>query len=128
MRRLATLPLLHEPGTAWKYGLSTDVLGYLVEVVSQRTLQQFFRERIFEPLGMKDTYFFLPEEKVSRLASAYRPARNGRLHELADEPIQEGPVIFSTSYHYLGPRTYYSGGAGLVSTVGRLFPFLPDDS
>ena len=123
MRRLATLPLLHQPGTAWKYGLSTDVLGYLIEVVSQRTLEQFFRERIFEPLGMKDTYFFLPEEKVSRLASVYRPARNGRLRELTDEPIQEGPVIFSTSYHYRGPRTYFSGGVGLVSTADDYFRF-----
>ena len=122
MRRLATLPLLHEPGTAWKYGLSTDVLGYLIEIVSQRTLEQFFRERIFEPLGMKDTYFFLPEEKVSRLASVYRPVRDG-LRELTDEPIQEGPVIFSTSYHYRGPRTYFSGGAGLVSTVDDYFRF-----
>lgn len=122
MRRLATLPLLHEPGTAWKYGLSTDVLGYVVEVVSRETLEQFFRERVFEPLGMKDTYFFLPEDKVSRLASVYRPARDG-LRKLTEGPIREGPVLFSTSYHYRGPRTYFSGGAGLVSTVDDYYRF-----
>jgi CubicO group peptidase (beta-lactamase class C family) len=122
MTRLARMPLLHEPGTAWKYGLSTDVLGYVVEVVSQETLEQFFRERIFEPLGMKDTYFFLPEDKVSRLASVYRPARDG-LRKLGEEPVHEGPVLFSTSYHYRGPRTYFSGGAGLVSTSDDYFRF-----
>ncbi|MGH9462756.1 MAG: serine hydrolase domain-containing protein [Vicinamibacteria bacterium] len=122
MTRLAKMPLLHEPGTAWKYGLSTDVLGYVVEVVSQETLELFFRERIFEPLGMKDTYFYLPEDRVSRLASVYRPVRDG-LRKLGEEPIQEGPVLFSTSYQYRGPRTYFSGGAGLVSTMDDYYRF-----
>ena len=122
MTRLAKMPLLHEPGTAWKYGLSTDVLGYVVEVASQETLEQFFRERIFEPLGMKDTYFYLPGDKVSRLASVYRPVREG-LRKLGEEPIHEGPVLFSTSYPYRGPRTYFSGGVGLVSTVDDYYRF-----
>jgi len=123
VRRLASLPLLHEPGSGWKYGLSTDVLGHLVEVVSGRTLEEFFEESIFQPLGMKDTHFFLPEEKIPRLASVYRRAENGRLRELPEGPIQEGPVLFSTSYHYRGPRTYFSGGAGLVSTADDYFRF-----
>ncbi len=122
IRRLAKQPLLHEPGTAWKYGLSTDVLGHLVEVASGKTLETFFEEEIFVPLGMKDTHFFLPEAKVSRLASVYR-LRDGNLHELSAEPIEEGPLVFSTSYHYLGPRTYFSGGAGLVSTVDDYYRF-----
>lgn len=122
IRRLAKQPLLHEPGTAWKYGLSTDVLGRLVEVVSGKTLAKFFEEDIFAPLGMKDTHFFLPEEKVSRLASVYR-LRDGNLRELPVEPIEEGPVVFSASYHYQGPRTYFSGGAGLVSTVDDYYRF-----
>ena len=117
IRRLAKQPLLHEPGTAWKYGLSTDVLGWLVEIVSGKTLAEFFEEDIFVPLGMKDTHFFLPEEKVPRLASVYRLRSDGNLRELSAEPIEEGPVVLSTSYHYRGPRTYFSGGAGLVSTV-----------
>ncbi len=123
IRRLAKQPLLHEPGTAWKYGLSTDVLGRLVEVASGRTLAEFFEEDIFLPLGMKDSYFFLPEEKVSRLASVYRPRRGGGLRELLAGPIAEGAVVFSTSYHYQGPQTYFSGGAGLVSTVDDYYRF-----
>lgn len=122
MARLATMPLLHEPGTAWKYGLSTDVLGYVIEVVSGTTLDQFFRERIFEPLRMSDTYFFLPADEVPRLAAVYRPVRDG-LRKLVEEPIQEGPVLFSTSSHYRGPRTYFSGGVGLVSTARDYFRF-----
>ena len=123
VRRLAEQPLLHEPGTAWKYGLSTDVLGRLVEIASGKTLAEFFEEEIFVPLGMKDTHFFLPEEKMSRLASVYRLRRDGILRELPAEPIEEGPVNFSTSYHYQGPRTYFSGGTGLVSTVDDYYRF-----
>ena len=123
IRRLATQPLLHEPGTAWKYGLSTDVLGRLVEIVSGKTLAEFFEEDIFVPMGMKDTHFFLPEEKVPRLASVYRLRSDGNLRELPAEPIEEGPVVFSTSYHYRGPQTYFSGGAGLVSTVDDYYRF-----
>ena len=121
--RLAMQPLAHEPGTAWKYGLSTDVLGRLVEIASGKTLAGYFEENIFVPLGMKDSHFFLPVEKVSRLASVYRLRRDGGLRELAEEPIIEGPLVFSTSYHYRGPQTYFSGGAGLVSTVDDYYRF-----
>ncbi len=71
VKRLASLPLLFNPGERFEYSLGVDVLGYLVEVVSGKSLAEFFRERIFEPLGMKDTYFFLPEGKEKRLATAY---------------------------------------------------------
>ena len=71
MKVLATIPLLHQPGARVEYGLSIDVLGHLVEVVSGMPLNQFFSERIFKPLGMKDTHFFIPEAKRERLATVY---------------------------------------------------------
>jgi CubicO group peptidase (beta-lactamase class C family) len=67
IEQLAALPLMHQPGERWTYGLNTDVLGYLVEVVSGLTLDEFFRQRIFEPLGMADTWFYLPSDKHARL-------------------------------------------------------------
>src|SRR5258705_4365930 len=71
VKRLATQPLLFNPGERWEYSLGVDVLGRLVEVISGKPLDEFFRTRIFEPLEMKDTYFYLPESKVDRLAVAY---------------------------------------------------------
>jgi CubicO group peptidase (beta-lactamase class C family) len=100
--KLAALPLNFEPGTAWEYGLSTDVCGRLVEVLSGRTLEQFFEERIFEPLGMKDSHFVVPEAKLSRLATVYRAGATKGLEPL---PLPSPK-----------PR-YLSGGGGLVSTA-----------
>ena len=71
VKHLASLPLLFNPGERWEYSLGVDVLGRLVEVVSGKPLDEFFRVRIFEPLGMKDTYFYPPENKLDRLAAAY---------------------------------------------------------
>jgi CubicO group peptidase (beta-lactamase class C family) len=68
VRRLASLPLVHQPGSAAQYSLSTDVLGRLVEVISGQDLESFMRSRIFQPLGMNDTYFDLPADKTGRLA------------------------------------------------------------
>ena len=124
VKRLAKLPLVHQPGKKAEYSLSTDVLGYLVEVVSGMPLDQFFKERIFEPLGMRDTYFFLPDNKVDRLAAVYTPNDDGEIDRLPEEKIEMGPVVFSTSYHYKGPKTYFSGGAGLVSTAPDYARFL----
>lgn len=111
MKKLGSLPLMHQPGEKWTYGLNTDVLGYLVEVVSGMSLADFFQQRIFEPLGMKDTYFYLPIEKHNRLVHLYQEkdrkltaaaaSSNGKLTQ--DYPITRG--------------TYYSGGAGLSSTT-----------
>jgi CubicO group peptidase (beta-lactamase class C family) len=111
MKRLAALPLEHQPGEHWTYGLSIDVLGYLVEVVSGMSLDQFFRQRIFEPLGMEDSYFYLPASKYKRLAVLYT---EDSLHHLMKFPMESG------GYHPDYPNrsgTYYSGGAGLSSTV-----------
>ncbi len=117
MKVLATIPLLHQPNDRVEYGLSIDVLGYLVEVVSGMPLDQFFSERIFKPLGMTDTHFFIPEEKRERIATVYERTGDGPIMRKSQEPTVNGSVIYSTDYPYNGPRTYFSGGAGLVSTA-----------
>ena len=119
VKKLAQLPLANQPGEAYEYGLNTDVLGRLVEVVSGMSLDTFFQQRIFEPLGISDTYFFVPEEKISRLAAVYMIADGAGLRRLSEEPVTENEyTVYSTSFQYRGPRTYLSGGAGLVSTAG----------
>lgn len=122
VEKLAALPLTHEPGAAWTYGLSTDVLGYLVEVVSGQTLDAFFHERIFTPLGMHDTQFFLAENDWERLATVYRPDGAGGLDAIAGT-VEDGQTIFSVDAVTEGPRLYLSGGAGLVSSVDDYFRF-----
>ena len=117
MKILATIPLLHQPGAEFEYGMSIDLLGYLVEVVSGMSLDQFFSERIFKPLGMKDTHFFIPETKRERLATVYERTKDGPIVRTSEEPAVDGLLIYSTDYPYNGPRTYFSGGGGLVSTA-----------
>ena len=117
VKHLAGLPLLFNPGDRWEYGLGIDVLGRLVEVVSGKPLDEFFRVRIFEPLGMKDTYFYPPDNKVARLAAAYTYYPEKGLNRFPETPITEGSFIYSADYPYRGPKKLFSGGAGLVSTV-----------
>ncbi len=117
VKRLAQLPLLFHPGDQWMYGVSDDVLGYLVEVVSGMTLAEFFQERIFGPLGMKDTHFYLSDEQASRLASVYMYFRDKGLQRFPDEPLSSDNFILSADYPYNGPDTYFSGGGGLCSTA-----------
>lgn len=107
---LARLPLVHQPGERFTYGLNTDVLGYFIEVMSGQPLDQFFRSRIFGPLGMKDTYFYLPADKQNRLALLYT--------EDAAKKTQQ--VTGAQGLHPDYPKTagtYFSGGAGLSSTI-----------
>lgn len=117
INRLATLPLHGHPGEAWQYGFATDVLGYLVEVVSGQPLDRFFEERIFRPLKMVDTCFFLPPGKASRLAKVYG--------------LEQGRLVIGDQGHYVhGPRKCFSGGAGLLSTAsdyGRFLQMLLND-
>jgi len=117
VRRLAGIPLLFNPGDRWEYSLSVDVLGRLVEVVSGMPLDEFLRTRIFEPLGMKDTYFFLPDDKVPRLAAAYTYYDGKGLGRFPDSPIVEGTFVYSADYPYRGPKKLFSGGGGLSSTA-----------
>jgi CubicO group peptidase (beta-lactamase class C family) len=102
--KLAKLPLISQPGEEFHYGMSVDVLGYLVEVLSGMTLEQYFQTHIFDPLKMRDTYFSVPESKFPRLASLYKLS-NGKLQK-------------ATQYFpYPQKQNYLSGGAGLVSTA-----------
>ena len=113
MNRLAKLPLMHQPGEKWTYGLNSDLLGCLVEVISGMTLDNFFRTRIFEPLGMKDTYFLVPKEKAARLVNLYREDSTGHLVKAGNNMLN-GPV--GPDYPLI-QSTYYSGGAGLSSSI-----------
>jgi CubicO group peptidase (beta-lactamase class C family) len=117
VKHLAGLPLLFNPGDKFEYSLGLDVLGRLVEVVSGKPLDEFFRTRIFEPLGMKDTYFFPPDNKVDRLATAYTYYPDKGLNRFPDSPIKEGSFVYSADYPSRGPKKLFSGGAGLVSTA-----------
>ena len=108
--RLAALPLMHNPGDKWTYGLSTDVVGYLIEVLSGQSLDQFLRTRLFEPLGMNDTYFYLPAAKQARLTKVYT--------EDSTKAVRRMPAQGGISEDYpKQPGTYYSGGAGLSGTL-----------
>ncbi|MCC3157389.1 beta-lactamase family protein [Hymenobacter sp. 15J16-1T3B] len=111
MDKLGPLPLLHQPGERFTYGLSVDVVGRLIEVLSGQPLDQFLRRRLFEPLGMRDTYFYLPADKQARLARLYTEEGPGKT--LA--PMQAWGHM-QPDYPKLA-GTYFSGGAGLSSTI-----------
>ena len=114
MKILGGLPLFHQPGEKFTYGLNTDLLGYLVEVVSGMPLDKFFQSRIFEPLGMKDTYFYLPKEKYSRLATLYTTDSMN----IAVKTPQQTNINGSFNKDYPNTAgTYFSGGGGLSSTA-----------
>lgn len=117
VKKLAGVPLLFNPGDRFEYSLGVDVLGRLVEVVSGKPLDEFFRTRIFEPLGMKDTYFYPPENKLDRLATAYTYDADQGLKRFPDTPMKEGSFVYSADYASRGPKKLFSGGAGLVSTA-----------
>jgi CubicO group peptidase (beta-lactamase class C family) len=117
VKHLAALPLLFNPGDRFEYSLGVDVLGRLVEVVSGKPLDEFFRTRIFEPVGMKDTYFFPPDNKLNRVATAYTYYSDKGLNRFPDTPIREGSFVYSADYPSRGSKKLFSGGAGLVSTA-----------
>ncbi|MCD2424103.1 beta-lactamase family protein [Niabella pedocola] len=120
MDKLGTLPLVHQPGERFTYGLNTDVLGRLVEITSGMSLDDFFHKRIFEPLNMKDTYFHLPEAKQSRLVSVYTEDKATKaLMPWADTTFRGITVNYPVNNN-----GYYSGGAGLVSTTADYAAFL----
>jgi CubicO group peptidase (beta-lactamase class C family) len=119
MSKLGELPLFFQPGEQWKYGLNTDVLGYLVEVWSGMTLEEFFMKRIFQPLGMKDTYFNVPAAKAGRLVNFFQEDSTGA--------IKKQSSVFGGALNMNFPleRTaYFSGGGGLSSTVYDYAVFL----
>jgi len=113
VKKIAKLPLMHQPGEKFTYGFNSDVLGYLVEIWSGMSLDEFFRKRIFEPIGMKDTYFYLPSSKWNRLVSLYRE-ENKKLLAAGASISNNG--LFITDYPKM-PGTFFSGGGGLSSTA-----------
>ena len=119
MARLAALPLDAHPGERWIYGYNTDILGAMIEEISGQTLGAFLRDRIFEPLGLDDTHFFLPQGKTDRLAAVYSSTESGGI-ERAPDP---GHMVGQGAY-VEGPRMSFSGGAGLLSTATDYATFL----
>jgi CubicO group peptidase (beta-lactamase class C family) len=117
MARLGTLPFVAQPGEAFVYGYNTDILGCIVERASGMPLDEVIRTRITTPLGMKDTYFYVPKDQRNRLAAVYASGPDGRAVRAPDGPLGQG--------HYVdGPRRSFAGGAGLISTAADYARFL----
>ncbi|SFE51985.1 CubicO group peptidase, beta-lactamase class C family [Paenibacillus catalpae] len=108
MRRLGTLPLMHQPGERWQYHISNDLLGVLVDRVTGQSFETFLRERIFEPLGMKDTGFHVPDNKIDRLPPLYAPNPQTGEFTVWDE---------AKGGRHSQPPAFQGGGGGLCSTV-----------
>jgi CubicO group peptidase (beta-lactamase class C family) len=119
IKKLAKMPLAHQPGNSFTYGLNTDVTGYLVEVLSGMSLDQFFKQRILEPLAMTDTYFYLPSSKFDRLVTLYTEDNKHHPAKWTDETLPGVNLNYP-----LVEGTYYSGGAGLSSTIKDYATFL----
>lgn len=115
-RKLASLPLHHEPGERFTYSLGLDVLGYFVEVTSGQPFDEFLRERIFEPLGMQDTWFYLPKSKGERLV-AIQQKKEGEWENFPD-------TFYDPNYPLYQDGNFFSGGAGLSSTALDYAKFL----
>lgn len=115
VKKLAALPFDAQPGEKWVYGYNTDILGYLVERVSGMSLANFFARNITGPLGMADTHFFLPEDKLPRFTSVYGVDEQGGLKLVEDA---------RENFYVKGPRVCYAGGAGLLSTAEDYARFL----
>lgn len=114
VRRLSAIPLGVDPGSQWIYGISTDLVGYLCEVLTGLPFERYLEEQILGPLGMVDTSFSVPESKVDRFAANYAPRAGTPRYRLVDDPL---------SSPYTRPRTYFSGSGGLVSTAADYLRF-----
>ena len=123
VKRLARLPLASQPGEAFIYGLAADVQGYLVEVVSGLKLDDYIREKIFNPLKMNDSYFFVPEIKQDRLSALWKSDWHGKLEKVSDGAHREGDYVYSPTFQTQGPKTFLSGGVGMVTTAYDYFRF-----
>jgi CubicO group peptidase (beta-lactamase class C family) len=114
IEQLGQIPLQCDPGARWIYGISTDLVGYLCEVIGGMPFDRFLEERIVGPLGMVDTAFSVPPDKVERFAANYGPADGTPAYSLLDDPLTSS---------YTRPRTYFSGSGGLVSTASDYLQF-----
>lgn len=127
IRKLSNVPLHHEPGEKYTYGIGLDVLGYMIEIVSNKTLDVFFKEEIFDPLEMTDTYFYIPESKSERLVPVQ--TFNSGLSYNTNIVDNDSWVIFedkrfNVNYPIEGERIFFAGGCGLSSTVKDYYNFL----
>ncbi|MFT4746228.1 MAG: CubicO group peptidase (beta-lactamase class C family) [Congregibacter sp.] len=113
LTKFAELPLTHQPGTAWNYGVSTDIIGFLVEKLSGKKLGEYMQETIFRPLGMKDTGFYVPADKVDRLTQIYSADKTGQTIVMEKEPVGD----------FMSDPKIHNAGGGLVSTMQDYFTF-----
>jgi CubicO group peptidase (beta-lactamase class C family) len=116
IKKLAKLPLHHHPGEKYVYSEGLDVLGYFIEIMSGMPFDEFLRKRLFDPLGMNDTYFYVPEAKAARLVSIQKP-QNGQW-------VRYPNTFYDTEYPVKGAKAFFSGGAGLSSTAKDYATFL----
>ncbi|TEU18339.1 MAG: class A beta-lactamase-related serine hydrolase [Anaerolineales bacterium] len=137
VHEIVKLPLVHQPGTAWRYSMATDVLGYLVEVISGMSLAVFFEEKVLKPLGMEDTDFYVPEAKLDRFAAEYGPSTGPSTEFTPSEaeglrtgsgqaPTENGGIELldaPATSPYSKPTRFLSGGVGLVSTASDYMRF-----
>ncbi|WP_445383314.1 serine hydrolase domain-containing protein [Robiginitalea sp. IMCC43444] len=114
--KLAAMPLHHEPGKKWTYSEGLDVLGRFVEIISGQDFDEFLKERIFDPLGMNDTWFYLPDDKANRLVKVQHKTENGWANFDTE--------VFEIDYPINGAKSYFAGGAGLSSTASDYAAFL----
>jgi CubicO group peptidase (beta-lactamase class C family) len=116
---MAALPMDAQPGEKFVYGYNTDILGVVIERASGKPLDVFMSERVFKPLGMDDTYFYLPKEKATRLATVYSLEKNSSVTRAPDPGKMVGQGMYVD-----GPRKSFSGGAGILSTANDYATFL----
>ena len=116
IKKLSVVPIHHEPGEKFTYGIGLDVLGYMIEIVSGKKLNQFFKEEIFDPLNMNDTYFYLPDEKADRLVPVQ--TKNNEDWEIFQDNR------FNVNYPIEGAKKFFAGGCGLSSTLKDYYNFL----
>jgi CubicO group peptidase (beta-lactamase class C family) len=117
IKKLARLPLIHQPGEKYSYGLNSDVLGYLIEIWSGEPFDVYLQKHLFEPLGMSDAYFYLPETKKDRLVSVQKPDKDLKW-------VQYPTTFYDPNYPISGAKTFFSGGAGLSCTAKDYAIFL----
>lgn len=117
--KLAALPLIFQPGARWNYSIGIDILGRLIEIWSGKSFRDFLRERLFEPLGMVDTDFHVPEGKHARLTTNYQPLD---LRDNMKPGLKPCPDLLIGSV--LAPKRFHSGGGGLVGTIGDYTRFI----
>ena len=116
IEKLSVVPIHHEPGERFTYGIGLDVLGYMIEIVTGKKLNQFFQDEIFDPLNMNDTYFYLPDDKAERLVPVQ--SKNDENWEIFEDSR------FNVNYPIEGEKKFFAGGCGLSSTLKDYYNFL----